>query len=248
MGLDIFALIDRVTFELSNYCNYAKIHPKCPAHFEKNIRSIGFSVVQDVLVCLGENNFKGIIAWHQYSEPMLDPRLFTFLTLAKILCPDSKKLIWTNGANLDQRMLSELEDVGVTNVVVTAYFDKERLQSLKAQKMTYQVIDPGWVEVLDVYDRNANNFKAPCYSPFTDLIITVDGKIGLCCRDVERRYSFGDLNQVPFGEAINAPALLELYNQLSSGERKLAICQQCGVYRSWKPHTTDGSFKVGRLK
>ena len=244
---DIFNLIDRVTFETSTYCNYAKIHPKCPAHDEKSVRNISSSVVIKVLNYFGSKNFSGIFAWHQYNEPLVDPRLFGFIMMAKQKCPNSKILVWTNGSNLDQTLVTELEKIGVTNLIVTSYFDKEKLESFTADKMTYQVFPVGWVDVTDVYDRQEHNISAPCYAPLTDLTITVDGKIGLCCRDFDRRNVFADLNTASVEEALVNSKLLETYQQLSSGQRCLDICKRCTIFRDWRSTKSKENFTVSYL-
>ena len=78
------------------------------------------------------------------------------------------------------------------------------------------------------------HIKNYAYAPLTDITITVDGKIGLCCRDYKHSVSFADLNTMSAEEAFTQPALLDAYERLSKGDRFLEICKRCTIYRDWR--------------
>jgi phosphatidylglycerophosphate synthase len=44
-----------------------------------------------------ESGFDGVIAFHIYNEPLIDPRLFSFIEYARRICPQGRILILTNG-------------------------------------------------------------------------------------------------------------------------------------------------------
>lgn len=233
-----FSRIDRVNFELSNRCNMSHIHPRCPAHLEesKPPDNIPSSIVFEVLQILGEKSFDGCISFHQYGEPMMDPRLFWFLERSKLTAPTAKTLIWTNGSTLEENMVKDLLLVGLDNICVTAYTPKERarLKEIPSPPGFMTIYDPNWVEVFGIYEAPISSSTMPCYAPLTDIIVTRSGKISLCCRDWERRFIMGDLTKGSFLDIIESPLVKETYERLSRGYRFLDICKRCSTVRDWR--------------
>ena len=233
-----FELLDRVNFELSNRCNLAHLHKRCPAHreLERPPENLSSAVVFQVLNDLGALGFDGCLSFNQYGEPLMDPRLCWFLEYARQAVPMAKTLIWTNGSTLDVPLIEDLQRVGLGHLVVTAYTpaDRVRLKELGVQPGFMTIYDPNWVDVFGIYDADPVRLTTPCYAPLTDLIVTRAGHVALCCRDWERRHTFGDLNTTPFREVMEGEALRAVYDRLSRGDRDLDICQRCHTYRDWR--------------
>ena len=124
----------RVTFEISNICNYANQHRKCPASWAKRRLVLPASIVQRCLTELGEAGFSGIIAFHRYNEPLIDPRFGHFVGMARARCPDASIVVLTNGFVLCQQMLDDLGEMGVRLVTASAYSKREfeRLSAMNA--------------------------------------------------------------------------------------------------------------------
>lgn len=132
---DLFKNTYRVSIELSNRCNYAKIHKKCPLNLVDEPIILPAKIVFDILDTLDRYNFQGEIAFHNYNEPLIDPRLFKFIEYARQGFPQREIYICTNGFYLNQTLLDELVESGVSNVRVSAYSKREyqRLSQIKAQ-------------------------------------------------------------------------------------------------------------------
>jgi hypothetical protein len=230
--------LDRVNFELSNRCNMAHVHPRCPAHREEDRppENLASAVVFQVLDDLRDLAFTGCLSFHQYGEPMMDPRLCWFLERAARVVPTAKTLVWTNGSTLEAHMVQDLQAVGLGHLAVTAYTAAERvrLQALAVPPGWMTIYAPNWVEVFGIYDAPCTGSTVPCYAPLTDVIVTRTGQVGLCCRDWERRYTFGDLDKTPFRDVLDSPVISALYARLSTGDRCLDICQRCHTTRDWR--------------
>ena len=233
-----FERLDRVNFELSNRCNMAHLHPRCPAHRElsKLPENLASAVVFQVLRDLGGLGFDGCISFNQYGEPLMDPRLCWFLEFARQAVPKAKTLIWTNGTTLDAHLIEDLHSVGLGHLVVTAYTqaDLERLKALDTRPGFMTLYSPHWVDVFGIYDAEPVRLTTPCYAPLTDLIVTREGQVALCCRDWERRHTFGDLHTTPFREILESEEISAVYARLSQGDRYLDICQRCRTTRDWR--------------
>jgi radical SAM protein with 4Fe4S-binding SPASM domain len=223
----------RISIELSNLCNYAFIHKKCPVNLENEKKILPSKIVLHVIDTLEKLNFAGIIAFHTYNEQMIDPRLFKFIEYTRNKCKQCDIFISTNGYYLNQTIANELIEIGVTSIHVSAYTPNEykRLSSIKVN-IPYNVEKMILMdEVLSLYQAPFINLSLSCNAPLEEIIITREGFISLCCRDWQRRYNFGNLNDHNFEEIIRNGILQAVYKKLNSGNRFLDICKRCNWQR-----------------
>lgn len=233
---DLFAHTERVTFELSNLCNYAIVHPLCPASRFKEKIVLRKKIVHDVMDALGSVNYSGWITFYAYSEPLIDPRFQTFLEYAKRVVPASRAMVTTNGYMLTPETVEELGDAGLDFARVSAYTDGEftRLSALKPGKMKISVRKMGgrrWRPRIDNYIDPVNKLQTPCFAPLIDVRVTTKGRVGLCCVDYENRHTFADLAETGFLDVMRSGILQDVFARLRKGDRYLDLCQRCVVAR-----------------
>lgn len=228
-GQGIFNKTKRISLELSNLCNYAMIHKKCPLNRIKNGKILPSRIVYHILETCQKYDFQGHIAFHTYNEPGIDPRLMMFIKKARERLPKSKLILQTNGYYLDQGLAEEYEKTGLSILRISAYSEAEykRLSKIKlnipvtVQKM---VLD----NRLGLYSQaKIINSKQACHAPFNEVIVTNEGRISLCCLEWKRRHLFGDLNKETFEKAMRDKRMLAVYDNLSHGRRKFEICKRC---------------------
>jgi hypothetical protein len=245
---DVLERVDRVTLELSNLCNYSKLHAKCPAHAISAPEILPRRIVLDVLDTLGQAGFgEGrYLAFHVYNEPLLDPRFASFVEYARRRCPKLNVILWSNGWYLYEGLALELIQLGVTHFSITAYSDEEHVRFERlASRLKEQLVRPEHVPPLPVYfrtmrmreldERMSEDFVVleptgrPCFQPLSDLTIWASGAIGLCCLDWARSVEFGCVNEEGFEAALvrAAPRLLETYANLTRAQPQLPVCQKC---------------------
>jgi 2-deoxy-scyllo-inosamine dehydrogenase (SAM-dependent) len=231
-GSDIFRFTTRISIELSNLCSYAGIHKKCPLSLVEEPVILPSSIVYNVISTLDRFNFRGIIAFHTYNEPLMDPRLVKFIEVARKACPENEIFICTNGYYLDQGMANDLVHSGVSRIRVSAYSEKEydRLSKIRL-RIPYSVEISTLDNRLDLYNSPENDTQTPCFAPLNEIIITREGCISLCCLDWKREHSFGDLKKQSFEEMIRSGELQSVYERLRAGDRFLPICKRCGWSR-----------------
>lgn len=226
---DIFKYTNRISIELSNMCNYATIHKKCPLNLENTHSTLSSKIVYKIFEELKKYNFNGTIAFHTYNEPLIDPRLFMFIKEAKEKCPDVGVYILTNGYYFNQIIADELIEIGVSHLEVTAY-SKEEYERLKKVKINipYRIFDGNLDDRLDLYnnDKTCANNK-PCYAPLNEIIVKHNGNINLCCLDWKQQHCFGNLYEQSFEEIVLKSEMLKVYEYLSKGEKKINICRCC---------------------
>lgn len=222
-----------VSFELSNMCNYAAIHPQCPAHYvSKNRKVLSTDIIEKVIFELKNLNYKGRILMDVYNEPLIDPRLYYILDLIrKNLDPSINIHLVTNGYFLEQTILDELKNRFRVNVDVSCYNKEEfdRLSNLNSSIGGYYFFEAKLDNrIKTFYDsNNIENNNCPCHSPYIELIINCEGKIGLCCREYKRETTFGDLKTESLNSILNSEKMIQMYNDLSLGKRTLPICKKC---------------------
>jgi len=233
MENELFKHTNRVSIEISNQCNYSKIHKECPVSLEKKSIILPTNIIYSIFNSLYLFNFNGLIAFHTYNEPTIDKRLIELIKNAKKYCPNSNIYLSTNGSLLTQKYLDELINVGLTDLHVSAYFEKDfyNVSNLKID-IKHKIVKTKLIsDHLEIYDKPLINCKKPCFAPLNELIITHNGNLSLCCREWKRKYIFGDLKYMTLEEIIKEGKLHEVYNKLSNGDRFLDICKRCASSR-----------------
>ena len=186
--------VRRISFEISNTCNLASAHKLCPVNQCKEKIYLSSKVVEKTIDELSQIKYNGAISFHIYNEPLIDPRLFYFIRYAKDKCPDSKIYILSNGQNLSQYLVEELEYAGVWMLVVSAYSmnDFNRLKNIKT-KILFKVFKSVLDERLNMYDIEPLNLAKNCLPFIRDLSVNCYGDLIICCLDWKRKHSFGNL-------------------------------------------------------
>ena len=188
--------VKAIFFELSNQCNYTYIHPECPTSCQKNKNILPSSVYFKTIDHLSSFDFSGVISFHRYNEPLIDPRLIAFLAYTRNKLPNARLRILTNGYYLTQEMVNSLIQSGLNWLEVSAYFNHEyeRLVRINVQ-IPYHVFFATLDNRLDLYTRKPLSLNKPCYSGVNDVTVTCKGQLGLCCLDWKNNHTFGDLKK-----------------------------------------------------
>jgi len=226
--IDNQSLIKRISFELSNICHYSSVHKKCPLHFENKPVILPMKIVCHVLDTVATWCYKGKIGFHTYNEPGIDPRLFMLIEYARKKCPESYIAIMTNGFYLDENLVTEYEDVGVNEILISAYSEKDyQLFSSFNTQLKVTIQKPVLDERLDLYSGEKLFLNKPCHAPYNELMITRKGQVGLCCLDWKKEEVFGDLNIQSLEEVLQSEKMQSAHKKLSQGRRDLNICSHC---------------------
>lgn len=227
-------IIKRVRFiniELSSLCNYSLFHKNCPIYNNKEKIVLSSKIVYKVIDELAEINYSGIINFNLYNEPLIDPRLFTFLSYIKKNCPNATASINTNGFYLTQTIVDELEEFNVV-LYVSAYTKSEydRLTSLQANfpyMVFYSILD----DRKNLYDKNPINLNKICHAPVNEVGLSCTGDILLCCLDWKREYVFGNLYEETLSGILEKSYTKDVYSNLLKANRTLHICKNCSWTR-----------------
>ncbi len=221
--------LSRVSFELSNSCCYSYMHKKCPCSMYKEKHILSSDIVYSAIDELSTIDYSGVIAFHRYNEPLIDPRLFQFIEYVNKKIPKAKILILTNGFYLTQVILDELSKYHLWCIAVSSYSLKEheRLSGLKTH-VPYYVFFSVLDDRKSIYERGVLNCTLPCFNPLNDFNILSTGEVGLCCLDYENRFTFGSLGEGrTIASVLSSEAYTTVCNELREGKRRLLICKNC---------------------
>jgi len=230
-----------VAIELSNMCNLAHFHVKCPLHWQMaspyqmhDPVYLPTFLVKSVLQSLARYDFAGTLEFHRYNEPLLDPRLFQFVREAKQLLPKVHIRIFTNGVFLTRELAYELFHAGISQITVSLYGSgsekirtKERFAFISGLDFASGCHD----DRANLYKRKLLRVHKPCGAPLRQVIVTCRGKVGLCCMDWKDRLTFGDLRATPLETILMSEKVQEVYKRLQAGDRNIYPCSRCAVKR-----------------
>lgn len=116
-----------IEVELGSFCN--RRCGWCPNAFSERGQQrneMADATWEALLEDLGAARFAGWFAFHNYNEPLADPRLLERVTTARARLPKAKLELHTNGDFLDRAKLDALVTRGVELVRVTLYPSNEK--------------------------------------------------------------------------------------------------------------------------
>lgn len=231
--------VKRVMFELHNRCHLATVHAKCPLHARRGEDPVILptKTIGEVVAYLAINGWSGRLSFHNYNDPMIDPRLFYLMKdVVRPHLPDATIFLMTNGWLIDQTMLNELSGM-VDSLEVSAYSPAEgkRLNALRVPSGMLMTIKQkaDLDERLGLYEQDLSGRRRQrhCNAPLCELVIHSNGDLGLCCFDWRRSMIFGNVCQERLDAILGRGDMLEEFRKLSIGQRTLPICQNCWVTR-----------------
>lgn len=230
---DLFTNINEVAIMLSNLCNYAGIHKKCPASRVKEKEILPSEVFFKIIDELADIQFSGTICFHIYNEPLIDPRLFWFIEYIKRALPHSMVEVYSNGYYLNNQMVHELKNIGADILIVTAYGEMEynRLMDLNVD-MAYYVLFGNLDERLEHYrERKFPILSKECHTFFTQVSIFSNGDLGICCLDYLHLYDIGNICNKSLRDVLNSEHVITLQKELLKGNRSdYTICRNCNWF------------------
>lgn len=231
-GTELSRCITEVAIMISNLCNYASVHEKCPASLVKEKKIMSIKQIKMILSELKIIGFKGTICFHIYNDPMNDPRLFSILEYVKKELPDVVTEIYTNGYYLNQTICNEMQEGLVDILIVTGYGiqEYERILSLNVD-IPFHVLYGHLDDRLENYDSDDNGEEGCCYSLISQVPIYVNGDLGLCCLDYKHDSNLGNVFEQGLINTLNENKVCEFQKSLLRGERGLyPLCKRC----DWK--------------
>ena len=227
MDREIVDKIKSVRIQISNLCNMSDMHVKCPAHYVDTRKSMPSRTVSKILQGLADIGFTGNVGFHTYNDPLIDPRLFSFIDWSRVVLPKSDVVVYTNGEYLTDTIVAELIEKRV-RIIVSTY--TEHSKSL-CHRFGLETCAECFDDRLNGYTRELTDYRGPCNAPYSQLMIDVDGIVNLCCFDWASSVCFGDVNKSTITEILTQSGMEAAYHNLRNGIRDFDICRRCTTSR-----------------
>jgi hypothetical protein len=182
-------MLQLLSFEISDRCNLASAHSRCPchlglarySHLDTSHLLDDATIIETARRFYREFGFRGMIAWHYYNEPLLQAeRMFGLIARIRCAVPESRFLLWTNGTLLpaDCSAFAAFAEIHVTD-----YGGANPPRNLDALRATCPrvIVERGNLDGrLAGLGEPADN---PCKRPYTEFGVDAYGNCHLCCVD-----------------------------------------------------------------
>ncbi len=197
-----------IEIETSTYCN--RRCSFCPnSIYDRGIKQglIDKHLFKKIVLDLKLADYEGVIALHNYNEPLFDPFLYEHLNILSDNLPNSKKIILTNGDILTREKLTSLNSLGVNLVRIALYsavqspieaiIKHARNLGLNAQPV---ITDDGIISNIKFNEMDVSYLipnrelftsrggllekkisSEHCYLPLISTAIDVEGNMKICC-------------------------------------------------------------------
>ena len=222
------------------FCTANKYAEKRP--YKRMEDSLFYSVIDQ----LHDWNYKGHLTMYGNNEPWLDTRIVDFHKYAREKLPDSYIFMSTNGLLLDVDKVKAIVPY-VNQLIINNYCLDMKLHDNLKEIWDYVKVHPEEFKDVDILVQmryikavltnragSAPNKKATekviketCLMPYTDMWITPDGRLGICCCDNFEVTELANLNETPLPEAWNTMKYQELRNLVKDGRQNYPFCKHC---------------------
>ncbi|MBQ6903125.1 MAG: radical SAM protein [Lachnospiraceae bacterium] len=236
-----------VNIETLNRCNSTCEFCSANIHAEKRpLRQMTDELYRSIIDQLADWGYKGHLTLYGNNEPLLDKRIVELHNYAREKLPDSFIFMSTNGLALNVEKLDALKPY-INQLIINNYALEYKLHPgvqrvydhVKAHPDDYRDLEIEiqmryLKEVLTNRAGSAPNKKVKekvitetCLLPFTDMWITPDGRMGLCCCDNFETTTLADLNVMPVREAWNSEAMRKARQTIATGRQNYPFCRHC---------------------
>ena len=228
---DFFRIVE---VEIIAFCNRKCSY--CPVSIYQNEKKtyMNKSIFHKIIKELREINFKGELNFSGYGEPLLDTRIFEFVSYArKNLNKKVNITIHTNGDFLNYEKIKKFSRLNARLYVtlhgskkenkdfINKYFHLKNVfirNNIKSSNLTSR---GGLVKV-----KNKQIKKICIHAPLM-LKINSEGYIVLCADDFHSKNKFGNIMNESLIDVWNKPNFKKIRANLCKGRYELDICKHC---------------------
>lgn len=236
-----------VNLETINRCNSTCEFCTANKHAEKRpYRKMDESLFYSIIDQLHDWNYKGHLTMYGNNEPWLDTRIVEFHKYARKKLPDSYIFMSTNGLLLDIEKVKAITPY-VNQLIINNYCLDMALHDNIREIRDYVKAHPSEFENVEILiqmrylkavltnragsapNKQATQkvIKETCLMPYTDMWITPDGRLGICCCDNFEVTELANLNDTPLSDAWNTAKYQELRRLVKDGRQNYPFCKHC---------------------
>lgn len=209
--------------------------------------------------------FSGTVRLYVNNEPLLDKRMPEMIRAIAQQLPQATIEIQTNGLSLNPRIGEEILQAGLHTLIINNYSDEGEVHK-GVQKFLDETAPNYQDREIKVHMRRLNQslqnrggtapnaealrepLKLSCILPFDEIVVTANGKVSICCQDLEFENAVGNLNETTLGEIWFGPEMTRLRQDLKNSDRSQnPLCAGCDYRGFREDHISEAQSKVNRL-
>lgn len=227
--------------EINSACN--RKCPWCPNH--KNTRPTDRFLDEKLFYKIIDEargmKFKGSVSFNLFNEPLIDKRIVTFIKYVRKTLPFSYIYLNTNGDFLSFELWQNMRNAGLDKANISQYEGKfsKNIQAIltaitreETKHFNAYIFDPQNINNRAglVNTKNQVPITRYCDRPFSQLCVTYEGKVVLCCNDYFGQVEIGDIKTQSIQEVWNDRIYMCYRKELLKGNRaNLDLCKLCDM-------------------
>lgn len=218
-------MFSMVEIEINSRCNRRCVYcPNviAPRKAPKMMQPEQFERILDRLV---EAEFAGRLSYHFYNEPLLNPKLTTFVSRAQQRLPKVRQVLYSNGDYLTDKKYAELKTSGIARFIITQHDGQPG-----EPKPDLVWLTPPQLKLTNRAGQvEAGPPLSPgiaCFAPSDMLIIS--GNVVLCYEDNQEEVIMGNVFVTPIMDIWQSEVFQSARKALAAGDRTCTvICRRC---------------------
>jgi radical SAM protein with 4Fe4S-binding SPASM domain len=206
-----------------------------------------------IFIELSELNYKGMVIYSGFVEPLLHKAIYKNISRARTLLPDAKIEIITNGDVLNIERIKKLFNSGLSTLLISVYDgseDEKKFYKLCEQaglKNNQYVIRNRYLSSEDNFGLNLSNrsgtlqnasffvkalkqpLSAKCNYPAYTFFIDYNGDVLMCSHDWGKKYILGNVKEEKIIDIWCNDKFLSARKELLNKKRNFSPCNICDV-------------------
>ena len=198
-------------------------------------------------------NYKGLIMYSGFNEPLLNKRVYIQISEARSFLPDSKIELITNGDVLNEERLEKLFNSGLSTLLISVYDGPEDMIKFKKMCKTVGLNENQYVirnrflppekdygitmsNRAGLMEKAAHKIeplrqplKRKCTYPSYNFFIDYNGDVLMCSHDWGKKMILGNLNKSSILEIWSSKKTMMVRKRLIESNRNFSPCNVCDV-------------------
>ena len=220
------------------WCNYGG----SKEYLNRQISFLETRYIEEVLKDLKKMDFRGVLSLFSINEPLLDKRICNgeLIELSKkIMNPEVKVNIVTNGDLLNQQIIENMIDAGLDILCVSCYEQKiykkaQFLFNIYKEKIDFSIFDYRASKQNKLKYNRAGSIAGKdtkilpyCLLPSFSSVVGWDGEVRLCAHDSLGRIKFGNIKTERYCEIIQSTKMQSIRKKLIFNRSLIYPCNIC---------------------
>ncbi len=202
---------------------------------------------------LSEYNYKGIVVYSGFNEPMLNKKCYENIARTRKYLPEAKIELITNGDVLNLKNIKRLFESGLSTLLISVYDGPEDLEKFKkmcveAKLESHQFVirnrylPPEKDFGITISNRGGlmenaghsikslkKSISEPCYYPSYNFFIDYNGDVLMCSHDWGKKNILGNLNETTIMNIWLSDNARKSRSNLANSDRGFSPCNVCDV-------------------